>query len=43
MTSFYFQFVDIYDCVAISGGMGESHIPCIALRELIRIVKPGNI
>lgn len=33
---------DTYDCVAISGGMGESHIPCSALYELIRIVKPGG-
>ena len=33
---------DTYDCVAISGGMGESHIPCSALHELIRITKPGE-
>ena len=34
---------DTYDSVAISGGMGESHIPCSALHELIRITKPGEL
>ena len=37
-----FLILDTYDCVAISGGMGESHIPCNAIHELIRVVKPGR-
>ena len=32
---------DTYDCLAVAGGMGEGHIPCAALHEMIRIVKPG--
>ncbi|XP_021370139.1 Williams-Beuren syndrome chromosomal region 27 protein-like [Mizuhopecten yessoensis] len=31
-----------YSCVAVAGGMGEGHIPCAALTEMIRIVKPGG-
>uniref|UniRef100_T1JM27 Methyltransferase domain-containing protein n=1 Tax=Strigamia maritima TaxID=126957 RepID=T1JM27_STRMM len=31
---------DVYDCLVISGGMGEGHIPTKALNEMIRIVKP---
>jgi hypothetical protein len=33
--------LDTYDCVVIAGGMGEGHIPCVALHEMIRITKPG--
>ncbi|KAJ8316980.1 hypothetical protein KUTeg_004884, partial [Tegillarca granosa] len=33
---------DEYDCAVIAGGMGEGHIPCVALHEMIRIVKPGG-
>lgn len=33
---------DIFDTAVISGGMGEGHIPCSALEELIRMVKPGG-
>ncbi|XP_062568640.1 methyltransferase-like protein 27 isoform X1 [Saccostrea cucullata] len=33
---------DTYDAAAIAGGMGEGHIPCNALYEMIRIVKPGG-
>lgn len=35
-------YLDTYDAAAIAGGMGEGHIPCGALYEMIRIVKPGN-
>ncbi|XP_060082532.1 methyltransferase-like protein 27 [Ylistrum balloti] len=31
-----------YSCVVVAGGMGEGHIPCAALTEMIRIVKPGG-
>lgn len=31
-----------YDGIIIAGGMGENHIPCIALHEMIRLVKPGG-
>ncbi|XP_048249305.1 methyltransferase-like protein 27 isoform X2 [Haliotis rufescens] len=34
---------DTYDCAVTSGGMGEGHIPCSGIPELIRIVKPGGI
>ncbi|XP_046580289.1 methyltransferase-like protein 27 isoform X2 [Haliotis rubra] len=34
---------DTYDCCVISGGMGEGHIPCDGLHELIRITKPGGL
>lgn len=34
---------DTYDCVVIAGGMGEGHIPCVALHEMIRITKPGGL
>ncbi|XP_067657672.1 methyltransferase-like protein 27 isoform X2 [Haliotis asinina] len=34
---------DTYDCAVTSGGMGEGHIPCSGILELIRIVKPGGI
>nr|XP_022344429.1 methyltransferase-like protein 27 isoform X1 [Crassostrea virginica] len=33
---------DTYDAVVVAGGMGEGHIPCSALYEMIRIVKPGG-
>jgi len=32
-----------YDVIAIAGGMGEGHIPHVALREMARIVKPGGL
>ncbi|KAL8561853.1 hypothetical protein ACOMHN_046978 [Nucella lapillus] len=31
-----------YDCIGIAGGMGENQIPCSALHEMIRLVKPGG-
>ncbi|XP_045206788.2 methyltransferase-like protein 27 isoform X2 [Mercenaria mercenaria] len=34
---------DVYDCLVVSGGMGESHIPCSGILEMIRIVKPGGL
>ncbi|XP_013412045.1 methyltransferase-like protein 27 isoform X2 [Lingula anatina] len=34
---------DTYDAVVSSGGMGEGHIPCGALREMVRVVKPGGL
>jgi len=34
---------DTYDCLVISGGMGEGHIPTKAVDEMIRIVKPGGL
>jgi len=34
---------DTYDCAVSSGGMGEGHIPCIGLDQLIRVVKPGGL
>ncbi|KAK3792845.1 hypothetical protein RRG08_039780 [Elysia crispata] len=34
---------DHYDAAVISGGMGEGHIPCSGLDELIRVIKPGGI
>ncbi|KAK6183208.1 hypothetical protein SNE40_010733 [Patella caerulea] len=34
---------DYYDCTAVSGGMGEGHIPCTGILEMIRIVKPGGV
>ncbi|KAL4231000.1 hypothetical protein ACF0H5_011373 [Mactra antiquata] len=48
----YKEFIDdktlpiddgVYDCLVISGGLGESHIPCSGLNEMIRIVKPGGL
>lgn len=36
-------YPDTYDAVVVAGGMGEGHIPCNALYEMIRIVKPGNV
>ncbi|CAG5124183.1 unnamed protein product [Candidula unifasciata] len=32
-----------YDVAVTSGGMGEGHIPCSGLHELIRVVKPGGL
>ncbi|XP_060581810.1 methyltransferase-like protein 27 [Ruditapes philippinarum] len=32
-----------YDCLVIAGGMGESHIPCAGVLEMIRIVKPDGL
>ncbi|KAK6186311.1 hypothetical protein SNE40_008372 [Patella caerulea] len=34
---------DEYDCCVVSGGMGEGHIPCSGLHEMIRVVKPGGL
>ena len=34
---------DTYDVTVISGGMGEGHIPCAGMKELIRITKPGKM
>lgn len=33
---------DHYDVALICGGMGQGHIPCSGLDELIRVVKPGG-
>ncbi|XP_005102253.2 demethylmenaquinone methyltransferase [Aplysia californica] len=33
---------DTYDVAVLCGAMGESHIPKIGLRDIIRIVKPGG-
>ena len=35
-------FADTYDVLTISAGLGEGHIPCGALYEMIRVVKPGE-
>ena len=35
-------FSDSYDVIAIAGGMGEGHIPCSALSEMVRVVTPGE-
>ncbi|KAK3096195.1 hypothetical protein FSP39_024296 [Pinctada imbricata] len=32
-----------YDVIAVAGGMGEGHIPCKALREMVRITKSGHV
>ncbi|XP_013395994.1 uncharacterized protein LOC106163070 [Lingula anatina] len=34
---------DTYDAIVISGGMGEGHIKCSALNEMIRVVKKGGL
>ena len=34
---------DSYDALVIAGGMGENQIPCVALHEMIRLVKPGKM
>lgn len=31
-----------YDGIIIAGGMGENHIPTVAVHEMIRLVKPGG-
>ncbi|KAL4228392.1 Methyltransferase domain [Mactra antiquata] len=31
-----------YDLLTICGGMGEGHVPCNALYEMVRLVKPGG-
>ncbi|XP_069139662.1 methyltransferase-like protein 27 isoform X2 [Argopecten irradians] len=33
---------DKYACVVVAGGMGEGHIPCAAVPEMVRIVQPGG-
>ncbi|KAL3836906.1 hypothetical protein ACJMK2_022312 [Sinanodonta woodiana] len=34
---------DTYDLLTVSAGFGEGHIPCSALHEMVRIVKPGGV
>ncbi|KAK6177035.1 hypothetical protein SNE40_015223 [Patella caerulea] len=34
---------DTYDCAVVSGGFSQSFLPCNALFEIVRIVKPGGI
>ncbi|KAK3087751.1 hypothetical protein FSP39_010123 [Pinctada imbricata] len=34
---------DTYDCSACSGGFGAGHIPSGALKELVRLTKPGGM
>ncbi|KAK7481249.1 hypothetical protein BaRGS_00027509 [Batillaria attramentaria] len=50
-TNFFCNFMDdkqlpidenTYDCMTIVGAMGDNHIPCCALHEMIRIIKPGG-
>ncbi|KAK7481250.1 hypothetical protein BaRGS_00027510 [Batillaria attramentaria] len=50
-TNFYCNYIDdkqlpipenSYDGIVIAGGMGENQIPCSALHEMIRLVKPGG-
>lgn len=31
-----------YDALVVCGGMGENQIPCSAIQEMIRVVKPGG-
>lgn len=31
-----------YDAVTLSGGYAQGHLPVDALREVVRVVKPGN-
>ncbi|XP_053400452.1 uncharacterized protein LOC123558181 [Mercenaria mercenaria] len=38
----YKEFCDVYDCLVVSGGMGEGQIPCSGIHEMIRIVKPDG-
>ncbi|KAH3701852.1 demethylmenaquinone methyltransferase-like isoform X1 [Dreissena polymorpha] len=33
---------DTYDVLTVSAGLGEGHIPCCALYEMVRVVKPGG-
>lgn len=33
---------DQYDVLTIAGGMGEGHIPCSAMAEMARVVRPGG-
>ncbi|XP_059151416.1 methyltransferase-like protein 27 isoform X2 [Physella acuta] len=33
---------DYYDVAIICGGMGQGHIPCNGIDELVRLVKPGG-
>ena len=37
------SFSDTYDGLAVAGGMGEGHIPCSAIEEMIRVVKSGML
>jgi hypothetical protein len=37
-----FAYADAYDAMVLSGAMGEGHIPCRGLTEMIRVVKPGK-
>ena len=36
-------FSDTYDCIACSGGFGAGHIPSGALKEMVRLTKPGKL
>ena len=37
------SLTDTYDGVTAAGCFSPGHVPCAALHELIRIVKPGMI
>ncbi|XP_022340017.2 methyltransferase-like protein 27 isoform X4 [Crassostrea virginica] len=39
----YKKFLYTYHCVVCSGGFGSGHIPSGALKEFIRITKPGGV
>ncbi|KAL3864690.1 hypothetical protein ACJMK2_006351 [Sinanodonta woodiana] len=34
---------DAYDCTVVAGAMGEGHLSCDCLYEMIRVVKPGGL
>ena len=34
--------IDSYDSIVLSGALGEGHIPCRGLDQMIRVVKPGD-
>ncbi|KAL3864270.1 hypothetical protein ACJMK2_005968 [Sinanodonta woodiana] len=34
---------DEYDCTVVAGAMGEGHLSCDCLYEMIRVVKPGGL
>ena len=41
--STFLSLADTYDGVTAAGCFSPGHVPCAALHELIRIVKPGMI
>ena len=41
--TFFSSFTDNYDVLTVSAGFGEGHVPCSALYEMIRVVKPGSL